>query len=119
MSTDLTPVFVSSSAASSPISQRASARYIEGLTVASDDYEKEVSARREVESEVKRLRAQMHGQTARLSMMDADLKRQDSMQRRSRELVKDMQGLEKDLSKLRAERDLTLAEVEELSISSK
>ena len=52
-------------------------------------------------------------------MMDADLKRQDSMQRRSRELVKDMQGLEKDLSKLRAERDLTLAEVEELSSSSK
>ncbi|KAL7415276.1 hypothetical protein BDY24DRAFT_338178 [Mrakia frigida] len=95
--------------------KRASARYIEGLTVASDDYEKEVSARREVETEVKRLRAQMHGQTARLSLMDADLKRQDSMQRRSRELVKDMQGLEKDLSKLRAERDLTLAEVEELS----
>jgi hypothetical protein len=99
--------------------QRASARYAEGLTVASEDYEREVNTRREVEAEVKRLRAQLHGHTARLSLMDADTKRQDSMQRRSRELAQSMHGLEQDISKLRAERDLTLAEVEELATSAK
>ncbi|CDZ98300.1 Chimaerin and related Rho GTPase activating proteins [Phaffia rhodozyma] len=99
--------------------KRASAQYIHGLTVQSEDFEKEVQTRREVEAEIKRLRAQMHGQTARLSLLDADQKRQDSIARRSRELTENMVGLEKDISKLRAERDLALAEVEELSTSSK
>ena len=99
--------------------QRMSARYIEGLTVASDDFEKERSARAEAESEVKRLRAQMHDKNSRLSLMDADVKRQDSIQRRSTELSQSMQALERKVSKLQVERDLTLAEVEELWSSSK
>jgi hypothetical protein len=99
--------------------QRTSARYVQGLTVASEDYQKEVQAREEVEAEVKRLRAQMYGQNARLSMIDADLKRQNTAARRSRELAQNIHGLETDISKLRAERDITIAEVEELASSSK
>lgn len=105
----------------SPLSfdQRASARYVQGLTVASEDFQKEVQAREEAEAEVKRLRAQMYGQNARLSMIDADLKRQNTAARRSRELAQSIHGLETDISKLRAERDITIAEVEELASSSK
>jgi multidrug resistance efflux pump len=92
---------------------------VQGLTVASEDFQKEVQAREEAEAEVKRLRAQMYGQNARLSMIDADLKRQNTAARRSRELAQSIHGLETDISKLRAERDITIAEVEELASSSK
>ena len=100
-------------------SQRTSQQYSEGLTVAGEEYDKELAHRRELEVEVKRLRAQVHSQTARLSVISGDERRQENMRRRSNDLAHSLTGLEKDISKLRAQRDISLAEVEELNVIRK
>jgi len=88
---------------------------MEGMTVASEEYEKAVQARLEAETEVARLKAEVHGQTARLSLIAEDERHQESLKRPSRDLVTNLSGLEQDVSKLRVERDITLAEVQELA----
>lgn len=85
--------------------------------MASDIYEKEVAARLEAEAEVARLRARVHGQTARLSIIAGDEKRRESLRRQSQDLVLNLTGLEKDISKLQVEKDITLAELQELAIT--
>lgn len=95
-------------------SQRTSQQYSEGLTVAGEEYDKEVALRREAEAEVIRLKAQVHSQTARLSVVSGDERRQETMRRRSHDLANSLSVMERDISKLRAQRDMTLAEVEEL-----
>jgi predicted RNase H-like nuclease (RuvC/YqgF family) len=100
-------------------SQRTSQQYSEGLTVAGEEYDKELAMRKDLEAEVSRLRAQVHTQTARLSVISGDERRAESMRRRSDDLAFSLTGLEKDISRLRAERDMTLAEVEELKNSKR
>lgn len=73
--------------------------------------------RRDLEAEVSRLKAQVHSQTARLSVISGDERRQENMRRRSHDLAHSLTGLERDISRLRAQRDMTLAEVEELNAS--
>lgn len=97
--------------------RRSSQQYSEGLNVAGEEYDKEVALRRDAEAEVTRLRAALHGQTARLSVISGDERRQETMRRRSHDLAMNLSGLEKDISKLRAQRDISLAEVEELEAS--
>lgn len=87
------------------------------MTVAGEEYDKEVGLRQDLEAEVARLKAQLHGQIARLSVISSDEKRQESLRRRSNDLAHSVTGLELDLSRLRAQRDMTLAEVEELQAS--
>lgn len=99
--------------------QRTSQQYSEGLTVAGEEYDKELALRRDLEAEVIRLRAQVHTQTARLSVISGDERRQETMRRRSHDLANSLTGLERDISKLRAQRDMELAEVEELKNSKK
>ncbi|KIR98411.1 hypothetical protein L804_03982 [Cryptococcus deuterogattii 2001/935-1] len=94
---------------------RSSQQYSEGLSVAGEEYDKERSKRTELEAEVSRLRAQLHSQTARLSVISGDEKRAEHMKRRSRDLASNLTGLERDISKLRAERDMKLAEINELA----
>lgn len=98
--------------------KRTSQHSIEGLSVAAEVYEKEVAARLEAEAEVVRLRACVHGQTARLSVFAGDEKRRDSLRRQSQDLALNMTGLEKDMTKLKVERDLTMAEIRELADSA-
>lgn len=74
-----------------------------------------MAARLEAEAEITRLRAQLHNQTARLSVATGDEKRRESLRRKSDDLALNLSGLEKDISKLQAERDMTLAEVQELA----
>ncbi|KAG8960163.1 hypothetical protein FRC03_006993 [Tulasnella sp. 419] len=95
--------------------KRTSAQYISGMSVAQGEYHKEVAARRDAEAEVTRLRVQLSGQAARLTAMSAEDRRRDLMEQMSRDLSANLSGLEKDVSKLQVERDLALAEVEELS----
>lgn len=99
--------------------KRTSQQYSEGLTVAGEEYDKELAHRRELEAEVIRLRAQVHSQTARLSVISGDERRQENMRRRSHDLANNLTGLERDISRLRAQRDMMLAEVEELNNSRK
>lgn len=74
----------------------------------------EVVARREAEAEVKRLKVQLSGQTAQLTELLAEERKRDVVKQISRDMNEDLHGLERHISKLKAERDLTVAEVEEL-----
>ncbi|EIN11622.1 RhoGAP-domain-containing protein [Punctularia strigosozonata HHB-11173 SS5] len=97
--------------------KRASKQYVDGLTVAQAEYDKELKARRDAEAEVSRLRVLLSGQAARISAMQGAVKKQEVQQELSEQLTTSISGLAQDLSKLRVERDMTLAEVEELSAS--
>jgi hypothetical protein len=95
--------------------QRASKQYIDGLTVAQTEYDSELKARRDAEAEVTRLRVLLSGQVARLTALSGDTRRQELRQQMSKDLHDNLSGLEHDLSKLKVERDMALAEVEELA----
>ncbi|TFK44647.1 hypothetical protein BDQ12DRAFT_730679 [Crucibulum laeve] len=97
--------------------KRTSKQYIEGLTVAQTEYDQELKARRDAEAEVSRLRVLLSGQAVRLSALSGDSRRQELRQQMSKELNDNLSGLEQDLSRLKAERDMALAEVEELSVT--
>jgi hypothetical protein len=96
------------------ILQRVSQRMFDGLSVAQGEYDNEVASRRDAEAEVSRLRLQLAAQSAELTALNADQRKRDLMEKMSKDMSDSLHGLEQDLSKLKAERDLTLAEVEEL-----
>lgn len=83
--------------------------------MAQTEYDRELKARRDAEAEVTRLRVLLSGQAARLTALTGDSRRQELRQKMSKELHENLNGLEFDLSKLKVERDVTLAEVEELN----
>lgn len=91
----------------------------DGLSVAQEEYDQECQARRNAESEVSRLKIELSGQAARLTALQGDDRRREVQKQLTQELSKNLTGLEKDLSKLKVERDMTLAEVEELSASKR
>jgi Rho-type GTPase-activating protein 1/2 len=86
----------------------------DGLSVAQGEYDNEVASRRDAEAEVSRLRLQLATQSAELTALNANQRKRDLMEKLSKDMSDSLHGLERDLSKLKAERDLTLAEVEEL-----
>jgi len=85
------------------------------MTVAQVEYDRELKARRDAEAEVTRLRVLLSGQAVRLTALSGDSRRQELRQQLSKELNDSLSGLEQDLSRLKVERDVTLAEMEELS----
>ena len=87
----------------------------DGLSVAHDEYNLELTARRNAEAEVSRLKIELSGQAARLTALTSDDRRREVHKQLAREISDSLTGLERDLSKLKVERDMTLAEVEELS----
>ncbi|KAF9051044.1 RhoGAP-domain-containing protein [Hymenopellis radicata] len=97
--------------------KRTSKQYIDGLTVAQTEYDKELKARRDAEAEVTRLRVLLSGQAARLTALSGDSRKQELRQQMTKELHDKLSVLEKDLSKLTVDRDMALAEVEEISAS--
>lgn len=97
--------------------RRASQRYEDGLTVAQTEYDRELKGRRDAEAEVTRLRVLLSGQAVRLSAISADTKRQEAQKQLSEELSKNLSDLGRSVSKLKVDRDLVLAEVEQLSAS--
>ncbi|KAG8911677.1 hypothetical protein FRC00_006022, partial [Tulasnella sp. 408] len=97
--------------------KRTSQQYLAGFSVAQTEYHKEVAARRDAEAEITRLRVQLSGQAARLTAMSAEHRRQEMMEQMSKDLSSNLGNLEKDVSKLKVERDMALAEVEELNAS--
>lgn len=90
---------------------------MDGLTVAQTEYDKELRARRDAEAEVTRLRVLLSGQAARLTAISGESRKHEAQKALSRDLSDSLSVLQRDLSKLKAERDMTLAEVEELSAS--
>ncbi|KAG6821004.1 hypothetical protein H0H93_008633 [Arthromyces matolae] len=94
--------------------KRTSRQYIEGLTVAQAEYDRELEARRDAEAEVTRLRVLLSGQVAKLTALSGDNRKEKLREQLSKELHENLSGLELDLSNLKVERDMALAEVEEL-----
>ena len=92
---------------------------MDGLTVAQTEYDQELKARRDAEAEVTRLRILLSGQAARLSAMSGATKKHELQQRFTQEITSNLDGLEREMSKLKVERDMTLAEVEELAVSKR
>lgn len=99
--------------------QRTSKQYIDGLTVAQTEYDRELKARRDAEAEVTRLRVLLSGQAARLTALSGDTRKQELRQQLARELHDHLIGLEQDTSRLKAERDIILVEMEELAASKR
>ncbi|KAI6121821.1 RhoGAP-domain-containing protein [Pisolithus sp. B1] len=94
--------------------KRASQQYMHGLTVAQKEYDRELVARRNAEAEIIRLRVLLSGQAAKLTALSGENKRVEVRKKLSEELTKDLIHLGKDFSRLKVERDLALAEMEEL-----
>jgi Rho-type GTPase-activating protein 1/2 len=88
---------------------------MDGLSVAHSEYDRELKARRESEAEVTRLRVLLSGQAARLSALTGDSRKTEIRQQKTKELHDNLSGLERDLSNLKVQRDMAIAEVEELS----
>ena len=78
-----------------------------------------MKARRAAEAEIIRLRVLLNGQAAKISALSGDARRREAREQFSKELSTDLDRLETDLSKLKVERDMTLAEVEELCASKR
>ena len=97
--------------------RRTSQQYVDGLTVASTEYDQELKARRDAEAEVTRLRVLLSGQAVRLTTISGEAKKQEMRQQMSQELSGSLDELQHNLSKLKVERDMALAEVEELTAS--
>ena len=89
----------------------------DGLSAARNEYDQELAARRSAEVEVSRLKIELSRQAARITALTTDDRRREVQEKRSKELSEGLNGLEQEMSKLKVERDMTLAEVEELSAS--
>lgn len=70
-----------------------------------------------MEAEISRLKIELSSHAARLTALTTDDRRREVQKQLSMEISDNLSGLERDLSKLKVERDMTLAEVEELSAS--
>ena len=82
--------------------------------MAREEYDKEVAARREAEGKMDELRVKLTEQALALAAVDKEQKGADALRRQSKELQSSVVGMEKHLSQLRAEVELSTAQVEEL-----
>ena len=87
--------------------------------MAQTEYDRELKARRDAEAEVTRLRVLLSGQAARLTAISGENTRQEKRQKMSQELNDTLENLQKDIAKIKAERDMIMAELEELTSSQK
>lgn len=96
--------------------KRASKHAMDGLTVAHVEYEAELKARHEAESEVTRLRVLLSGQAARITALTGEGRRDELHKQLTRELSESLSVLEQNVSKLKVERDVALVEMEEITL---
>jgi hypothetical protein len=89
------------------------------MTITHGEYQKEVEARKALESEVTRLKVQLSGQSARMAALTADERSKAMLISLLSEHTHRLHGLERDVAKLKVERDMTLAEIEELNLIKK
>ncbi|CAE6443437.1 unnamed protein product [Rhizoctonia solani] len=94
--------------------KRTSQQFIDGLSVAQSEYDKELAARRESEAEVTRLRVQLQGQAARLTALTAETRIKEVGEQQLADASGTLRALLRDVSKLKTERDMIVAEIDEL-----
>lgn len=97
--------------------KRASQQAMDGLTVAHNECEAELRVRREAETEVTRLRILLSGQAARITALSGQGRREEQHKQLIHDLRENLNVLEHDVAKLKVDRDLALAEMEEIASS--
>ncbi|KAM0756048.1 RhoGAP-domain-containing protein [Meredithblackwellia eburnea MCA 4105] len=95
--------------------RRASRSAFEGFSMAREEYDKEVAARREAETKMDQLRTKFAEQALKLAAVDQEQRNAEALKRQSKELRSSVIGMEKHLSHLRAEVELSTAQMQELS----
>lgn len=82
--------------------------------MAREEYDKEVVARRDTEARMDVLKIRLTEQALKLAAVDKEQKVTEALNRKSKELRMSVVGMEKHLSQLKAEVELSTAQVEEL-----
>ncbi len=90
-----------------------------GFTVAQEEYQKEVAARKDLQAEITRLRVQLSGQTARLTAVSAEARSQAALEKLVLDMNARIAGVAQELAKIRVERDMGLAELDEIAATKK
>jgi Rho-type GTPase-activating protein 1/2 len=90
---------------------------MDGLAVAHDECEAELRVRRETEAEVTRLRILLSGQAARITALSGQARREELHKQLIHDLREGLNVLEHDVAKLKVDRDVALAEMEEIASS--
>lgn len=88
-----------------------------GITSARDSYEREAELRRREQEEMTSLRKRLHEQAQKLVSAQAAQLENKELLRQSTELRTSVFGMEKELSTLKAERDLTMAEMQGMKLT--
>ncbi|KAK4704808.1 hypothetical protein P7C70_g1404, partial [Phenoliferia sp. Uapishka_3] len=99
--------------------RRASRSAFEGFSMAREEYDKEVAARRDAETRMDQLRVRFAEQALKLAAVDKEERTAEALKHRSKDLRSSVVGMEKQLSQLRAEVELSTAQMEELAIVDK
>jgi hypothetical protein len=97
--------------------QSTSQQSMDGFTVAYGEYDAELNARREAEAEVTRLRILLSGQAARITALSGQGRREELHRQLAFDHRENVRALEKDVAKLKVERDVALLEMEEIASS--
>ena len=99
--------------------QRTSHQYMTGFSVAQEEYQKEVAARKDLQAEITRLRVQLSGQAARLTAMSAEARSQATLEKLVLDLNGHIAGIAQEVARIRVERDMGLAELDEIAATKK
>lgn len=89
------------------------------MTITQEEYQKELDARKGLQSEVTRLKVQLSGQSARMAVLTADERTKAMLISLLSELTNRLHALERDVARVKVERDMALAEIEELNLIKK
>jgi hypothetical protein len=87
--------------------------------MAREEYDREVQARREAEFEMLKLKKELQEQASKLSALNQAQAQQEQLQRQSRDLRSSVVDIEQELRKMKIQRELTYAEMEELAANAK
>ena len=87
--------------------------------MAREEYDREVQARRDAEYEMMRLKKELQEQASKLSALNQAQAQQEQLTRQSQDLRSSVVDIEQELRKMKIERELTYAELEELAATAK
>ncbi|GAA5832784.1 hypothetical protein JCM11251_005762 [Rhodosporidiobolus azoricus] len=99
--------------------RRASRSAFEGFSMAREEYDKEVAARRDAERQMDALRQRFLEQAKRLAQVDQEQRSAEQLKCQSKDLRNSLVGMEKHLSQLKTEVALSTAQIAELAALGK
>ncbi|KDN50825.1 RhoGAP-domain-containing protein [Tilletiaria anomala UBC 951] len=94
--------------------RRASRQAAQGFSLAKEEFEQEVNARYDAEMEMQALKKQIVEQASKLKDMASEQQEQEKLSKKSLEIRSSIRGIQRDLAKLSAERELKASELAEL-----